>query len=548
MGKVGAFYLPKRFLTIAVLLPICLLPALAARCFAQKQPARELSFPIEGFLVEGNNLLPPEAVQNAIESMIGPGKKSDDVEVARETLEKLYHSRGYPTVLVSIPEQSVQEGIIRLDVTEGKIAKVTTTENRYVTADKLLRSLPSMKPGEVPYAPEVQKEFGKANENPDVKVTPSLTQGSEPGTVDVDLKVEDKLPLHASVELNNRSSPHTTDLRLNAVIHYDNFWQMDHSLSLQYQNSPQDPNEVEVGAASYSLPAPWNPDHLILLTGIWSDSNTASGEGFTTVGRGHQFGLRYVMPLPALTNFTQNLIAGVDYKDFRNLPLQLANLPSSQSSGENPPVTYFPLSFTYNSYLADRHGVTQFSTGLNMAFRGLISDEKVFTANRAEARGNYLYGTGCVERTQDLIAGAKLFVKVDGQLSDSPLINNEEYAGGGLESVRGYRETEALGDCAQHCTVQLLAPEMAASHGIGNGKLKCTPYVFYDEAHILVLDPLPGQKGTFDLEGAGIGVKGLYRCVEYETCWATALSTSQSGVGYTKAGDSRVHFRVKYLY
>ena len=115
-----------------------------------------------------------------------------------------------------------------------------------------------MKPGEVLYTPEVQKEISKANENADVKVTPSLSPGTEAGTVDVDLKVEDKLPLHASLEVSNRYSPDTTLLRLNAVVHYDNLWQKDHSLSLQYQVSPEDPNQVEVGAAAYSMPAPWN--------------------------------------------------------------------------------------------------------------------------------------------------------------------------------------------------------------------------------------------------------------------------------------------------
>jgi hemolysin activation/secretion protein len=534
---------PKRFILIAVLL-LGFLPGFACRSWAQQQ-AQELTFPIEGFLVEGNTLMAPEAIQDTLESMVGPGKKASDVETARDALEKLYHSKGYPTVLVSIPEQRVQEGVIRLEVTECKIEKVATVGNRYVTSEKILESLPSMRPGEVLYTPEVQKEIGKANENADVKITPSLSQGSEPGTVDVDLKVEDTLPLHASLEVSNRNSPDTTPLRLNAVLHYDNFWQKDHSLSLQYQTSPENPNQVQVGAAAYSLPAPWNVNHTILLSGIWNNSNTAFGEGFTTVGQGHMFGLRYVMPLPGFTNYSQNLIIGLDYKDFQNNDLALNNTTAAASSGEFPAVTYFPISFIYNSYLIDPRGITQINTGVNMAFRDLISNESAFAANRYDARGNYLYATGCVERTQDLIAGTKLHVKGDGQISDSPLISNEQYAGGGMMNVRGYHESEELGDSAVHCTVELLAPEMAASRGIANGKLKCTPYIFYDTAHLFVMDPLPGQQSSFDLEGTGVGVRGLYdKCFEYETCWATALSSTQ----YTKTGDSTVHFRVKYLY
>jgi hemolysin activation/secretion protein len=223
------------------------------------------------------------------------------------------------------------------------------------------------------------------------------------------------------------------------------------------------------------------------------------------------FGLRYVLPLPGFTGFTQNIVIGLDYKEFQNISLALTNTPSTQSNGANPPVTYFPLSFLYTSYLIDPHGMTQFNAGLNMAFRDLISNEQDFTQNRYDARGNYLYATGCVERTQDLIAGMKLFVKADGQVSDSPLINNEEYAAGGLMNVRGYYESEALGDSAVHCTVEVRAPELAQSHGIGNGKLQCTPFIFYDRAHLSVIDPLPEQQATFDLEGTGVGVKRTLR-------------------------------------
>ncbi len=545
----------KRLILIAAVL-LSVLPGFACRCFSQQQaqqpaqqraqePAKELTFPIEGFLVEGNTLLPPEVVQDTLETMIGPGKKASDVETARDTLEKLYHSKGYPTILVSIPEQRVQEGIIRLDVTESKVAKLATAGNRYVTSEKILNSLPSMKPGAVLYTPDVQKEIGKANENADVKVTPSLSQGNEPGTVDVDLKVEDTLPLHASLELSDRYSPNTTPLRLNAVIHYDNLWQSDHSLSLQYQNSPQDPNQVEVGAAAYSLPAPWAVTHTILFSGIWNSSNSAFGEGFSAIGKGKMFGARYVLPLPALTNYSHNLIIGLDYKDFQNLTSQLTNTPSTSSNAQNPPVTYVPLSLVYTSFLTDPRGMTQFNTGLNMAFRGLISDETAFAQNRFDARGDYLYATGGVQRTQDLFAGTKLFVKADGQVSDAPLINNEQYAGGGLDNVRGYHETEALGDSAVHTIVEFRGPEMAASHGVCDGKLQCTPCVFYDQAHLFIMDPLAGQETRFILEGTGVGVKGTYdKCFEYETYWATALTSTE----HTKAGDNMVHFRVKYLY
>jgi len=275
-----------------------------------QQPAFEIS----AFEVEGNTLLLEAEIQSSLAGFAGPSKTAEDVETARDALEGLYHKKGYPTVLVNIPEQTVEEGVVRLRVLESKIRRVKVTGNRYFTMDKILRELPSFRPGEILYVPKVEAELNKVNRNPDFKVAPVLMPGKEAGAIDVELKVKDRLPLHGSVELNNRSSHDTTDLRLNAMIRYDNLWQKEHSISFQYQTSPEDKDEVQVAAGSYVLPAPWKDDHLVALYGIWSDSDTAFGEGFDVVGKGNIFGARYVMPLPSYKLYTHNVTLGLDYK------------------------------------------------------------------------------------------------------------------------------------------------------------------------------------------------------------------------------------------
>ena len=59
--------------------------------------------------------------------------------------------------------------------------------------------------------------------------------GDEPGTVDFDLNVEDKLPLHGCLELNNRNSPNTTALRVNGALSYANLFQMGQTLGADFQ-------------------------------------------------------------------------------------------------------------------------------------------------------------------------------------------------------------------------------------------------------------------------------------------------------------------------
>ena len=102
-----------------------------------------------------------------------------------------------------------------------------------------------------------------------------------------------------------------------------------------------------------------------------------------------------------------------------------------------------------------------------------------------------------------------LFFKLDGQIADQPLVSHEQYIAGGMTNVRGYKEAEALGDDAFHGTTELAAPDVGLLLGLA-GRLQLTPYLFYDYAWLGVIKPLPSQRGTISLQGAGAGFRGTF--------------------------------------
>lgn len=502
---------------------------------AGERPLKNPAFPILTFIIEGNTLLSDKAVNDVLLPHMGQERTSADVERARGALETAYHEKGYPAVLVNIPEQTVQDGKIRLQVIESKIGSLRVTGNRWYTQEKILSSLPSLAPGKVLYVPAVQTELGRINRGKDIKISPILSPGAELGLTDVELKVEDRIPLHLTVELNNRSTWDTTDLRLNTTLRYDNLWQKDHSVSIQYQMSPEKTSEVETYALSYTLPAPWNPDHYIAVYGMSSDSNTTTfGQDFEVTGKGNIYGIRYVMPLSPYALYMHNLTIGVDYKDFDE------TVGYDPTTNIKTPITYVPFSFSYSSSMPDAWGFTVFSAGLNVSLRGLVTDPREFEVKRYMARGNYVFMTAGVERQQRLPWGMGLFLKVDGQIADQPLISNEQYVGGGMISVRGYKEAEAMGDNAFHGTVELSAPDIGTLIGLKD-KVQLTPYTFFDYAWLQVKQPLDSQSETTNLKGIGAGVRGgFYGKLYYEVILAWPLTNTQR----TEKYDQRVHFKV----
>jgi hemolysin activation/secretion protein len=482
-----------------------------------------LTFEVRSFTVEGNTLLADQTIQETLAPYKGRDKTADDVEKARAALEKTYHDVGYPAVLVNIPEQTTKGGKIRLQVIESKIGSVKVTGNRWFTQESILKEVPSLTPGTVLYVPDVQKDLSNLNRGEDLKVSPILSPGKEIGTTDVELKVEDRLPLHGNIEVNNSKTPNTSDLRLSTSLHYDNLWQRGHSLAVQFQTSPQNTGEVRLYALSYVFPAPWAHEHQIAFYGIRSDTNnTVVGQGLTITGKGEIIGTRYVMPLSPYKTYLHNLTAGLDFRDFE----QISGF--NQEEGQRVPVKYLPLTFSYNASLPDRWGSTSFSAGLNGVFRGFITDERNFAFNRVDARGNYIYFTGGVERNFKLPWGMGAFLKVDGQIADQPLIPNEQYTAGGMANVRGYKEGAALGDNAFHLTAEISGPEFGSR--IVNDRLKLTPYVFYDFARLTLKGSLPGQTDAFRLQGTGMGLKGGYgKSWYYELDYALpSLTTSET--------------------
>jgi hemolysin activation/secretion protein len=504
---------------------------------AVEKAQQEGTFTIKGFVIEGTYLFPQEALQKQIKNFVGRGKTAADVEGARDALERYFHEQGYPAMLVNIPAQSSSNRVFRLEVIENRIGNVLVSGNRWYSTEKILRDLPSITPGRPLQLKELQAEINAANRNPDFKAIPEMLPGKAPGSIDLALKIEEQLPLHGSLELNNRFNHDTTALRLNAALRYDNLWQRDHSISLQYQTSPQDPNEVEVFSSSYTMPTPWNREDKLVAYGVVSNSNTNSAAGFSNLGKGTVVGSRLIMPLQGSESFFHTAVLGFDYKDFSET-VGVAGGPGSKT-----PITYFPVNSAYSAYLRDSGGLTSFTAGLSMIFRGAVSDAGQFADKRYKSTANALVLTAGLERNQQLPGGFALMAKLDGQLSDQPLISNEQYSAGGVESVRGYHDSEASGDNAIHGVLELASPELLKQ--TCQERCAVTPYIFYDAAHLGTREPLPSQDWSATLQGIGFGLRGTFlKGFDFQTDVGFPLRENSR----TRVGEPRLHFKVRYQF
>lgn len=528
-------------------------------------------FAVTMFLVEGNTILDQVKIDGLLASYKGPERQMKDVEQARAELEKLYHTAGYPTVLVNLPEQTIENGVVRLQVVEGHLLSITVTGNEYYSWSNIRGKMPSLTPGALIYEPTFVKELSAVNSNPDLNVAPVLRPGSEPGTVDLELKVKDRLPVHGKLEADNKGPITTPQNRLVAEIQHTNLFGGDEILTVNTVQTPTDWGAVQNYGMSYVYPVIW-PSHLLAVYAAKSKSASVLAGQAVSIGGGGNIGIvgnatvagaRYIFPIFAGREQTHQLSIGIDYK---NLAKTEAEFPDGGTALVLGPIQYTPFSIGYTGFYPDRLGLIKasftakgyvagmISGGSKKDFAGDPNDPFNYPGHRAGSTGTFAVLQGGLDRVQPLPGDFTLNLHVDGQWASEPLIPAEQYFAGGADSVRGYITYEAIGDHAIRGRAEFTTPEVLTipvdriwqRRRSSDYTLRVRFAAFYDAAQLWVAQPQPGQTAQFFLEGVGAGLRMKFPKdvgqLTIDSGWALHDTL------VTKRGSNFVHFSVGLMF
>jgi hemolysin activation/secretion protein/AraC-like DNA-binding protein len=224
------------------------------------------TFEIRRYDVTGNTLLSSNILQATLEPYTSPKATRDTIRDALAALTLAYRGRGFASVGVTLPPQQITNGTVRIAVTEGKISDFRVVGNRWFSTENVLRALPGLRTNVVLNDKVLQADIDNANANSDRQIYPILEPGPEPGTSSLKLKVKDQLPLHGRFELNNQFTPGTPELRGSASVQYQNLWQREHAIGLQYGFALQEFKEGQVNKFDRPLIANYSGYYRIPLS------------------------------------------------------------------------------------------------------------------------------------------------------------------------------------------------------------------------------------------------------------------------------------------
>ncbi len=511
-------------------------------------------FFISEYRVHGVHSITSLEIEKAVYPFLGPARTADDIQGACSAIEKTYQALGYGAVSVSPLGSANRSGTVELQVTEGKVERLRVKEAHYFSPEKIKEAAPSLAEGRVINFNDISKDVVGLSQLRERTVTPTLRPGSEAGTYDIDLTVKDSRPFHASAELNDDRTPNTKPLRLTASVSDSNLWQSGQGAGFSFEEAPQRRLDSEVFSGYFLGRVPGNDWLSIMVQGTKQDSNISTLGGSTVAGPGTTAEIRTMMALPNgkdwstgkdWENFAQSVYVAIGYKHFKQSVNLTPSSTTTATTGEIvTPITYYPVTAGYSATWSGAGGkgpTTGIDASVTLNFRGMGSGPREFDLNRFGADGSFTIFRGDVSHTHPLPGGWEAYAKVSGQVANQPLVSSEESSGGGEQTVRGYLESEVVGDDGVFGTFELRSPAVLM---MGQER-EWHFYVFGDAGKLKVIDPLPEQVAHYSLSSIGVGSRlSLFDHVS-GGCDVSYPLISQT---YTQAHQLQFRFRVGLEY
>jgi len=449
---------------------------------------------------EGNTVFTDAQLMGVIgSSLAATADGLDGLRKLAAQVEAHYRENGYPNAKVIIPEQEVKAGAVTFQVVEPKLGEVTVTGNQRYSEGVLRKAFRGIDHNGVLRVRALERKLLIVSDYPGLTAKASLQAGKAAGTTDVVINVEEAPKLTtASTEFNTFGSRQASKERFVQKVAWRNLSGRGDELSLGVVAAPN-PGDLLYGQLHYTTPFGTNGTK-IHLSG--AGGNFEVGQEFAILGikgTGRSWGASVSHPVLKRADRTVSVEFGLESNDAE---LELLGARSSYDKVR---------SLKAGVSVEDRDARTKtrnvgsvyLHRGLGDALGGMPDNAPLSSRRGADGRFTKLVlDYAHVKQVDD-----RTFVvaQVSGQLTDSPLVAGEQFDVGGANSVRGYPQSELLGDSGLRISLELRRTSSLRSMPDWVQDLQVV--AFLDHGRISNKNPVPGQPGEESLTGIGLGLR-----------------------------------------
>lgn len=450
------------------------------------------SFKPLGWKISGFTQFTKAEIDQSLVEFIGKPMKFEDLTKVITVIEKMYEKKGC-IARALIPPQDVTNGIVKIDVVEGRFGDVIFDPSGSTSVKKkIILSLigNGITESQIYQAQDFDRRLLIADDLPGVSLTGFLQSSEKPGHLDLVIKSTKESSYIADLSVDNANSRSLGAEKVSFSGMLVSPFQFGETISLQTLKS----KGSRYGRLSFGFPL-GNRGWKMSLNGSWMNYSVIAPElkSMDISGKVKDTGvsLRY----PIVRSRESNLYSIINY-DHRQYLTTVAGIAQKDYAIKNGKIEFSANLFDKFLKGGANSGSFSFTHG---KVAGLGVDENYHTLL------NY-----SLTRQQSLSEKASLYLSFQGQYGlDLPTSNAQQIAGvsdqefldsaenftlGGISGVRAYPSGEASGPQGQKLAVEL--------RYLFNNRLILKP--FYDWGMVEKRDPASVGPNEYEISGAGL--------------------------------------------
>jgi len=459
------------------------------------------TFFVREIKITGNTLISTEELAPLLDVGEGDEMTLGVLTLYANEVTAAYAVQGYFLARSFIPAQEIENGVVTLQVVEGKLGKIEVAGNKTIASEQFTERMVSLRDEEVLNESALERVLLELNSLMGVTVKSVLRPGELPGTTDLVLQVKETRPYTVSVDADNFGSRFTGPIRFGATATVGNLFKLGDQFSFRVVQSEDGQDFFN---PSFLFPIT-NRGTTLKFSFTHSEQNLGRELAVLSSGGSSQiFSAEARHPLHRSRTASLFVKGGMEARNFTNKRTEV------KTSDDRLVDVYLGVGGNYSDPFKGRNffdftakiGFTETDTG------GQLN-------SRTNGQGDVTIVSSSLTRYQNAsILHKKIpgyfIMKAGGQLASARVLAPDQIAIGGSGTVRGYPIAENSGDHGYTFSLEYNMPWPWKLPVFNEGRPSfdklVTLLAFIDHGKVFVQDPEPGEKDR-SLTGAGFGVK-----------------------------------------
>ncbi len=397
--------------------------------------------PVQKIEVTGSTILTPEQIQALVTPLEGQSVTLQDLRKLADQITEQYLEQGYITSRAFVPEQTITNGIVQIQVIEGTLEKIEVEGTKRLNPSYITSRI-RLGAGRPLSTAALEDQLRLLRINPLFdSVEASLRAGTQEGQSILIVRVVEADPFGMSFSIDNYSPPSIGSERMGVSLRHLNLTGRGDFLGLSYNTTRLIADgESDIVDALYSIPInPMNGAIQVRVQPYGNRITQAPFDAFNITGRSQRYELSYRQPIVRNPTAEFALSWGFAWQESQTF-VDGDGEPFAQGPDSDGITRTSVFKFGQDYLIRDLEGAwalrSQFNIGL-----GIFGATNVSTPD-----ADFFSWLGQVQRVQRLGEDNLLIVQGDLQLSTDPLFPSQQFVIGGGLSLRGYRQNVRAGD------------------------------------------------------------------------------------------------------